>query len=290
MTTPRAALIAVAPLFAALAVAPAAQAADIEIKNAVARVVVIPEDRSDVGVEIIQGSSGLPALEMRRRGADVQIRGGVRGRDLRDCNGESAGARQPGEGASVEVRRVGRVSLSDAPMIVLRTPRSVDVSVDGAVFGSVGRGATSVDLGNGGCGAWTVANVAGDLSLSAAGSGPMRAGTSQSLELSVAGSGNVVAGATGSADVSVAGSGDVQLVAATGDLDVSIAGSGDVLVRGGASRSLEVSIAGSGGVDHRGEVGDVEVSIVGSGDVRVARATGAVSRSIIGSGDVTVGP
>lgn len=278
-----------APLLAVLTLAPAAEAGEVEIKDAVARVVVIPEDRSDVGVEIIPGSSNLPALEMQRRGSDVRIRGGLRDRDIRDCSGESAGARQPGDGASVEMRGVGRVNLSEAPMIVLRTPRAVDVGVEGAVFGSVGRGAGSIELSNAGCGAWTVANTDGDVSISVAGSGPVRAGSARALELSLAGSGDVTAGAAQSAEISLAGAGDVMLASVADKIDVSIAGSGNVVIRGGRSGDLDVSIAGAGDIEHRGEVRDLDVSIVGAGDVRVARATGAVSRSIIGAGDVSVG-
>lgn len=287
------AAVAIVPL--ALAAAPA-QAQAVRIKDAVARVVVIPEDRSDVGVEIERGSADLPELQMRRTGSNVEIRGGLGSRGffgggnrLRNCQAGPEGARQPGEGASVEVRNVGRVNLEDAPLIVLRTPRDVDVEVGGAIWGSVGRGATSVDVENAGCGGWTVANVEGDLSVGIAGSGSTRTGTSRSLDVSIAGSGSVHAAATGEADISIAGSGDVTLAEARGDISVSIAGSGDVRVLGGVSRDLSVSIAGSGDVDHRGEVRNVSGSFMGAGDVSVARATGEVSRSSMGSGRITVG-
>ena len=46
------------------------------------------------------------------------------------------------------------------PQVVIRTPRDVNVDAGGAVFGSVGRSA-SLDLGNAGCGDWTIANVDG---------------------------------------------------------------------------------------------------------------------------------
>ncbi|KAK0359942.1 hypothetical protein LTR94_029275, partial [Friedmanniomyces endolithicus] len=138
-------LIAAAALAACAAAAPAS-AAEVEIRNAVARVVVIVEDRQDVAVEVTQGRSRLPALQVRRQGRDVRIDGGLRSNrmwsgDVRNCNAGRAGAAQPGEGASVEVRNLGRVRLEEAPLIVLRTPRDVDVSAEGAVFGAVGRGA-----------------------------------------------------------------------------------------------------------------------------------------------------
>ena len=268
---------------------------EVEIDNAVARVAIVVEDRTDIAVEIEQGTSSLPALRVSRDGDNVRIDGGLRRRGLfsgggfiRNCRSGPAGG-EPGVGASVEVRRVGRVNLSDAPLIVIRTPRAVDVDASGAVFGSVGRGATSVDLANGGCGHWNVANTEGPVSLSVAGSGDMRAGTSTALDISIGGSGSVTAGATGALDISIGGSGNVVVARVDGPTDVSIGGSGDVVIRAGTAPDLSISIAGSGDVNFGGVAGDVSVSVVGAGDVTVARATGSVSRSVVGSGDVRIG-
>lgn len=283
----------------ALAAAPAVakDGPQVRVRHAVARMVVIVEDRADVAVEIEQGSSGLPAPRVTRTGNEIRIDGGLGrrvagvnvGDAIRNCEAGSGGGGQPGEGASVEVRGIGRVNLSAAPLIVVRTPRVVDVSVEGAVFGAVGRGASSIDLGNGGCGVWTVANTDGHMSLSQGGSGAIRAGTSGTLDIAVGGSGSVTAGATRDMEVAVGGSGDVAVARVDGPGEVAIGGSGDVLIRDGAMTRFEVSIGGSGNVDYRGATGDLEVAIAGSGDVRVGSATGNVSRSIVGSGNVTIG-
>lgn len=289
--------IVILPAIAAAALAGPALAREpnVEIRHAVARVAVVVEDRADVAVEVEQGSSQLPAVRVSRVGDEVRIDGGLRRRGwfgsnngIRNCNIGPRDARA-GEGASAEVRGLGRINLSDAPLIVIRTPRAVDVSASGAVFGSVGRGATSVDLGNGGCGAWDIANVDGPLSLSIGGSGDMRAGTSRSLEVAIGASGSVTAGATGSLEIAIGGSGDVTVARIDGPLEVSIGGSGDVQVRGGTAPTVEIAIAGSGDVDFNGVAGDVDVSIMGGGDVNIARATGSVSRSIVGGGDVRIG-
>ncbi|GLS02306.1 hypothetical protein GCM10007859_23290 [Brevundimonas denitrificans] len=269
---------------------------EVEIRHAVARVAVIVEDRADVAVEVEQGSSGLPAVQVSRVGNEVRIDGGLRrrgffnrGDGIRECRSGPDNAVRPGDGASVEVRDHGRINIPDAPLIVIRTPRNVDVSASGAVFGSVGRGAASVELGNAGCGYWNVANTEGPVSLSIAGSGDIRAGTSTSLDVSIAGSGSAAAGATRELDASIAGSGDVTVSRIDGPLDVSIAGSGDVMVRDGTSPNVDISILGSGDVEFGGVATDVDVSIAGGGDVTIARATGSVSRSIAGSGDVRIG-
>lgn len=269
---------------------------EVEIRHAVARVAVIVEDRTDVAVEVEQGSSGLPAIQVSRIGNEVRIDGGLRRRgflnrsdSIRECRSGPDNAARPGDGASVEVRDHGRINIPDAPLIVIRTPRNVNVSASGAVFGSVGRGAASVELGSSGCGYWNVANTDGPVSLSIGGSGDIRAGSSTSLDISIGGSGSVTAGATRDLEIAIGGSGDVAVARIDGPLDVAIGGSGDVLVRGGTSPDVSVSIAGSGDVSFAGVAGDVDVSIAGGGDVTIARATGSVSRSIVGSGDIRIG-
>ncbi|WP_332657822.1 GIN domain-containing protein [Brevundimonas sp.] len=306
---------AIAAALAAVAAGPAAamDGPSAKIKHAVARVVVIVEDRSDIGVEIEQGTSGLPAVQVSRRGDDVIINGGLRGglfgnSGIRNCRSGPEGARQPGEGSSVEVRNVGRVNLADAPLVVIRTPRDVEVNVEsGAVFGAVGRGASSIELGNGGCGDWTVANTNGEMSLSIMGSGDMRAGTSGRLEANIMGSGNIGAGATGGLEANIMGSGDINAARVDGPLEANIMGSGDInaarvdgsveanimgsgtiTVGAGNVSTVEASIPGSGEINIPGTVTSLEASIMGSGDINVGGVTGAVSHSVMGSGHVRV--
>lgn len=269
---------------------------EVEIEHAVARVVVIVEDRADIGVEIEQGSSALPALRVERNGANVRIDGGLgrrlagirMGDSIRNCRSGPDRTR-PGQGASVEVRNVGRVNVDDAPLIVIRAPRDVNIDAGGAVYGSIGRGASSVELGNGGCGDWAVANTDGAVEASAAGSGSLTLGTSRSLKAEIAGSGNVTAGATGRLRLNIGGSGEAMIAEANGDADINIGGSGEVAIRRGRIPNLSIAIAGSGDVDFGGTAGDVSVSIAGSGDVRIAEVTGAVSRNVVGSGDIRIG-
>ncbi len=315
----------VAAATAALAFAGAAHAGEVEIRDAVARVVVIPEDRSDIAVEIEHGSSTLDRLTVTRRGSDIIIDGGLSGSAVRECTSGPADASQPGQGARVEVRGHGTINVSDAPLVVVRTPRDVDVDAGrsggrsrllgivrggsgGAVYGSIGRGASSIALSNRGCGDWTVANTEGELDISNSGSGTIRAGTSRTLDLAVGGSGAVATGATGDADIAIGGSGSANVASAastniriggSGDmtlgritgpeLDIAIGGSGEVTVNGGEAENVDIRIGGSGDVRFDGRAGDVNVSIGGSGDVWVTEATGSVNRSIAGSGNVRIG-
>lgn len=272
--------VAIAACAVAVSAAGAADAASVEIKDAVARVVVIPEDRQDIKVEMLTTHPDLP-LQVRSQGGRWIIDGNLN-RRIRDC------ASKMGR-TSVRVAKLGDVAYDDMPQVVVRTPRDAKVTAGGAVFGSIGKTA-SLDFANAGCGDWTIANVAGKLSLSEAGSGDVNTGSAGEAEIHIAGSGDVHTQAVaGRLEVAVAGSGDVGVAALNGPAKVRIAGSGDVRIAGGRTPSLDATIAGSGDVRMDGEVGDLNAQIVGSGDVMVRKVTGAVKKTVMGSGGVTIG-
>ena len=266
---------------ASLSLAGAAQAASVEIRDAVARVVVAPEARSDVRVEFLTTNASLP-LTVRTEGDKVIIDGDL-DRGIRACN--SRGGRP-----SVTVAGLGEVAYAEMPQVVIRTPRDVNIQLGGAVFGAVGR-SQSLKISNAGCGDWTIANVAGALAASQAGSGDMRMGTAGSAVLRVAGSGDMtMRQVSGPLEADVAGSGDIKVASLNGPrLQARVAGSGDVEVGAGRVETMSATIAGSGDVRFDGEAGALKASVVGSGDVRVRQVRGAVDRSVIGSGEVRVG-
>lgn len=271
----------------------------VRIKDAVARVTVIPENRSDVKVEFITTNASVP-LKVRQEGDKTIIegnRGWARNYQCREVNGK----------ISVKMAGLSRLDWENIPQLVVRTPMKADVSVGHAVWGSIGR-SDSVEFANAGCGDWTIGNTRGELDISIAGSGDVKAGSAGELDLSVAGSGDssirnvngktsvAIAGsgdvdigvANGPTELKVAGSGDTTIGSVNGPIDISVAGSGDVTIRGGQASKLDVSIAGSGNTTFDGVAGSLDASIVGSGDVSVRKVTGAVSRSVMGSGDVTI--
>jgi hypothetical protein len=276
------ALLLLATAATALGFAGAAAAdPSVKIKDAVARVEVIPEARGDVKVEFLTTNRSLP-LKIRQNGSDVTVDGGLRMNRINGCN-TVMGKRV------IHVRGVGDVKWEDIPQIVVRVPMKAEVAAGGAVFGNVGR-TEHLELSNAGCGDWTVANVRGKLDLNQAGSGDTRVGSVGSAEINIAGSGDVkMQDVGGDLEISIAGSGGVVAASVNGSLEANIAGAGDVTVNGGRARSVEVNIMGSGDVDFGGEAGNVEASIAGSGDVRVAKATGPVSKHVAGSGNVIIG-
>jgi len=261
-------------------VAGAADAASLEVKDAVARLTVIPENRSDTKIEIISSNPKLPITVRTAKGRSI-IDGRL-GNRIRDCSGS-------GEGVRVRVSGVGDVAWRDIPQIVVRTPRDVDIDAGGAVWGTVGR-STSLSLGNAGCGAWVVGNVEGPLRLSQAGSGGTRVGSAGTAMIRVAGSGDAnLAAVQGPVEVDIAGSGDVNVASVSGPLSVKVAGSGDVRVAGGRASSMTAVLAGSGDVEFAGVADSLKASILGSGGVRAHQVRGAVSKTIIGAGHVVIG-
>lgn len=276
------ALTTLAVMAAAVATASVAQAApSVKIKDAVARVVVIPENRSDVKVEFITTNADLP-LSVRQNGDEVIVDGDLRMNRINGCNTRDGKT-------TVKVRGVGEVSYDNFPQIAVRVPMNVKVQAGGAVFGDIGR-SDSVNLGNAGCGDWTVANTKGELQISQAGSGDTKAGTASSAEISIAGSGDVTTQAIGGdLEANIAGSGDVKAASIAGKLEGNIAGSGNITVLGGRSRMVEVNVMGSGDVAFNGEADDVDVSVAGSGDIRIAKVNGSVKKHVAGSGDVIIG-
>jgi hypothetical protein len=279
---------------AALAASGAAQAAEVVIKNAVARVVVVPEaGRSEVKVSVNYGSADLPKLQVSKgvRGETI-IDGGL-DRRVRGCSAmgvvldDVVSPTSPPDNLKAEIRDHAPVRIADAPLITVYTPVDVDVKAGGAVFGAIGR-AKSVELGDGGCGDWTVANVEGPMLIAVGGSGDVKTGTAGATRIRIGGSGDVSTGAVSGLDVAIGGSGDVKVRRVDGPVEVTIGGSGDVRIDGGRAARFKATVAGSGNVSFDGEAETVHATVAGSGDVRVKKASGAVNKTVLGSGSVTV--
>lgn len=253
-------------------------ATEVKIRDAVAIVKVIAEERTDIALEM-SNPGALVTPSVKLEGDALVIDGGL-GRRVRSCDSDG--------GFSVTVNGVGDLSEAEMPVITLRMPRDVAIAVGGAVKTEVGA-ANSADVSLTGCGPSAIGDMAGTLEISAAGSGDVNAGAARTASVSAAGSGDIELGAiVEKFEASVAGSGSVTAATVNGPLDVSIAGSGDVAINGGAVTEADISIAGSGDVDVTASVGRLETSIMGSGDVTVRGAAGSVDANIMGSGGVRV--
>lgn len=273
--------IAVAASVAVLTAAGAAAAApSVEIRDAVVRVTVIPENRADVKVEMLTTNARLP-LEVRTSGSQTVISGGLAHR-IYDCHTR-------GEAPTAWVRGVGAVDFKDMPQVVIRTPRAVAVEAGGAVYGSIGR-AASLELENSGCSAWTVADAAGEATVRESGAGSVRMGSAVKLDVRLSGAGSIHATEIHQGmDATVSGAGGVTVDDLAGGLQAHLSGVGHIKVAKGHVGAIHASISGVGGVDVGGEADSLDASISGFGGIRVKSVTGPVTKSVSGGGHVTIG-
>ena len=285
----------------------------IKISHAVAQVQVIPEDRTDVAVNIQPGNSRLPTPTVHHDGATIVVDGGLAGRAI-GCgtygldllhwrNKDSQRAPQ-----RVKVSGIGEIALDHAPRIIVRMPRSANISADGAVYGDVGP-TRSLALDVNGCGDWRLGDVGSDLALHLNGSGDLRGGAAGAAAIAVIGSGDVTlvrvtgtlkavlggsgevqAGSVGGADLALQGSGDIHIHQIAGPLSAALSGSGDVKIDTGSAPKVQVALNGSGDFSFGGAAGAVSASDNGSGSIQITAASGPIAKVRNGSGDIHIGP
>lgn len=268
-------------LFAAAAAlcAGGAQAASVDIRDAVARVTVVPEDRSDVKVEVVSPHPKLP-LTVRTNGDMTVIDGGLR-HQIRGCNGT-------GENTRIRVRDLGEIRYADMPQVVIHTPRAVSVIANGAVQGAVGR-AASLELSDSGCSAWTIADVAGPATLRSSGAGWVRMGQSERLDIQLSGAANIHATRVRDAlHARLSGAGNVRVDEVGREMDAQVSGVGRIAVADGQATVVRASVSGVGGVTFGGVASSLDASVSGMGNVQVKEVTGPVIKSVSGIGHVSV--
>jgi hypothetical protein len=252
----------------------------VEIRDAVARVTVVPEDRSDIKVEMLTTNGALP-LEVRNEGSATVVTGNLAHR-ISDCHGR-------GDHPSVRVRGVGEVNWEDMPQVVIHTPKAVVLESNGAVYGVVGR-AASLDMENSGCSGWTVADVAGEASLRESGAGSVKMGAAGKLTLRLSGAGSVHATKVSQAlDATLSGVGGVNVDELAGSMMAHVSGVGHIKVAQGHATAVHASVSGMGGVDFGGDAQSLDASISGLGNVRIKSVSGQVVKSVSGGGHVSIG-
>ncbi len=270
-----------------LAGASAAGAQTIVFKNVAARVVIIPEARSDVQVLFLKTNPHAPLKVVQLFNNTTQVQpanwsGWFWGPHM-SCDDRDD---QP----SAQVPGLGEIAYDDLPQITVRVPMDAKVVAGGAIYGSAGR-SQSLNLVIAGCGDWTVANVQDRLQVEFAGAGKLHTGSAGNMNLRIAGAATVTTtDVQNGLMLNVAGVGNVRMHNVSGPLDVRLAGGGDVRIDNGRATAMAVHIAGSGNVDYGGTADSLNANIAGSGEIRAAKVLGAVNKFIAGSGSVDVGP
>jgi hypothetical protein len=251
----------------------------VELRDAVVRVTVIPEDRADIKVEMVTTNRNLP-LEVRTQGGETIIDGGLAHR-IRDCHHRS-------DRPFASVRGLGEVSGDQIPQIVVRTPRAVVVASNGAVYGSIGRSG-SLELHDSGCSAWVVGDVAGDATVHESGAGSLRMGAIGRLDVGLSGAADIHAvHVRQGMEVQLSGAGRIQVEDFAGPMEARVSGVGHIQVMGGRATQLRATVSGMGGIDFGGVADSLDARISGIGGIHVRQVTGPVTKSISGAGHVTI--
>ncbi len=314
----RTALAFAAALTVGSALAGAAQAAPrLVIRDAAVNIVVEPENRSDIAVDVYRPNPKLP-LEVRREGGGDTVIDGHLPRFWTTCHGED-------DGLHVLVFGRGDYGLSQMPQVLVHVPLDAVIESGGIVHGAVAR-SHSLTLGASGCGDWTVGNVAGQLNTGLSGVGDVRTGSSRAAEVALSGTGHLSVGdvqtqlvahlsgagslttrSAGAADLSISGSGglatgpiagpltvhisgagSLKAASAGGPVTADVSGVGSVSIAGGHAPTFSAQVSGTGHVDFRGVADSLDASVSGVGSVSVARVTGAVSQHVSGIGSVHI--
>ena len=283
---------------AVAAVGGTAQAQDVMFDGVIARVVVIPESRADVAVDVRPGGAALP-IRVRREGARTVLEGGL---EVDRCRGDGAGR-------TVRIRNGRELPMSAAPLVTIRAPRSLSISTrKGAVHGEVGP-TQNLSVSSGGCSTWRVADVAGNLQLQQGGGARAVAGRARVARFSASGGGSIQAGPVGELQAGASGGGDLRVLSVAGPLTADASGGGviridsvsgpitaeasgggGVGVAGGRSGALQARASGGGWVRHGGTAGGLSARASGGGSVRVAAVNGPIhQRATSGGGTVQVG-
>jgi hypothetical protein len=257
------------------------RAAGARVEHAAAIVTVIPEDRADVDVSIAPGPR-LTAPRVRLDGATVVIDGGLRNR-LRGCTSMWGGR------THVRIAGIGAVARDELPRITLRTPRSLDLEIGGAVYATVGA-SQGGEITLNGCGDTEIGEAAGGLDVNLNGSGDVDAERVRgTLTAALNGSGELrVARADAEAALRLNGSGDLSVGDVGGAVDARVNGSGRVRV-GASGGSANLALNGSGDIDAGAVAGALDVELRGSGSVDVASVEGEhAALDLTSSGDIVV--
>lgn len=268
-------LVSIAAIAAMTATA-ASAATEVELKDMAAKVVVQPENRADVELKVVYGNAKVPVIMVHTEGDRFIADGKLWHKNL-NCRDNG-----------VNIDGMGTVAQADLPTVYVKVPMNAKVSAGGATFGTLGASST-LEFNHGGCGTWTLGNVAGKAEINIGGSGDITAGSAGDAEINIGGSGNYSGTSVNAMEANIGGNGNINIAHINGNGEVNIGGSGNVKVEEGSMPRLEVNIAGSGDVGFGGTAGALEVNIVGSGDVRVKAVTGNVSKTVMGSGHIIVG-
>lgn len=260
----------------------------IELRDMVARVVITPEDRSDVDIRVRYGKVKVPTLMVSQRGNVTVLNGHLsnpsRGTGfnfrINVHNDDDVSV----SGGKVHISGIGMVNVADLPLVFVRVPVNAVVKDSAYTFGRIGP-SKSLDFIMNGSGEWAVEPVEGQLSIINSGSGSINVSTAGDSIVDNMGSGDINLGTVRNLKAVLTGSGNFKVSQSNGTM-LQNQGSGDVtLSRTGA---IKAQLNASGDLSLGNVMGSLTLVNSGSSDVNVGRVNGPVSLDLAGSGDVSI--
>ena len=236
-----------------LATAPGmAHAAELDLKDVIAEVRIIPGNRGDFAISVANPHPALPQMRISRTADGLIVDGGLR-RRLKSC----------GMMGRIGVKDGPTLSKNNLPQITVRAPRSFAVRASGYVRGHIGA-AQAVSLHAEGCGNWDVGQ------------------TAQRLDIHVEGVSNIDAAPAQAASLSLEGVGDIDVASVNGPLDTSVEGVGHIHVKGGRATAMRAQLEGMGGIRFDGVADTLDASAEGMGSISVPNTRTVLRKSVDG--------
>ena len=290
-----------------VAQAVSAQAADrLQLKNLRANVEIIPENRTDISVEVDMKGSADSAPQISYSGNTVTVAGNLQtGRKTFRVSFNLD--RRMDIDKSKQMSRVHRDHPAGLPTLVIHTPMKVSLKSSALVFGHIGP-SQAVRIEDSGDGEWRIDTVsqeasvegdggtdfylagAGSAGIDLLGTGNVALGETQTLWSSQWGSGDVTVNKVArDADVELSGIGDFKATSVSGKLRVLIDDAGSVSVQDGDVDTLRVrTLDGIGAVRFGGTVRDADINIGTLTKVSIHKLTGSLKKTTRQSASVEI--
>jgi len=258
---------------------------EIELRDLVARVVVTPENRSDIDVRVRYGKAKVPTLMVSHRGNVTVLDGHLS--SIQHGLHFNINFNDNDEGVDhgrVFITGIGNVDIADLPMVFVRVPMNAAVKDSGYTFGTVAP-SNSLNFILNGSGDWNIAAVNGPLNIIDSGSGSIHIASAGDSVIDNMGSSDIQVGRVRRLKLSLSGSGDFKSEQSD-DTQLQNMGSADVQL--GRVNLLKAQLAGSGDLTLDGVAGSLTLINSGASDVTINRLNGPAMLQMTGSGDVHI--
>lgn len=260
--------------------------AQVELKNMVARVHIIPENRDDVDIKVRYGNARVPTLLVSRKGDTIILNGQIN-TDL-PRGGFKMTIKVQGDPNSKSFRFVvpnqGHMNMSDAPEVFIRVPNDARIKEDGIIYGDVAP-SQNLEIISCGQGVWKLDTVKDTLSIVSCGSTDFQAERAENILINGSGSGDFYITKAIRLKANMTGSGDMVIDSAR-SVEIVNSGAGDNHINSANEAFLKLS--GAGDVSLQRMIGPLRIESNGNGDVHVDTLLGPVVINMAGSGDVTI--